>query len=62
MCDFILPMTSFCLKGSDGYIKLIIDKIYGFPDSISWAGGYDVKGVVQISVGGYKVDSQNMWL
>jgi len=58
MSELSLPTVAFCLKGYGDYIQLTIDEVFGYPNETSFGGGYGAKGNIQISVGGYKVDSQ----
>jgi len=54
-----LPMLAFCLNGYGEYIKLSIDEVFGYPDETSYGGGYGARGNIQISIGGYQVNSQH---
>lgn len=46
-------MESFNIIGKKGYVLIKFLEVYGFPDSTSFAGGYDVKGSIEIKSGGY---------
>ncbi len=49
-----LPIKVFNIKGKEyGYIKMEIVKTYGFPESLSFRGGYDIKCRLEISSGVY---------
>ena len=61
MSKFNLPMLAFCLNGYDEYLQLSIDKVFGYPNETSYGGGYGAKGRIEISVQGYKVDSQHFF-
>ena len=58
-----LPIRAFSLMGSNGEekIEITIEEIFGFPDTTSYAGGYDFKGTLIIHAGCYKVYSQNFF-
>lgn len=50
----------FCFNGNNGdYLKLLIEKVIGFPDSTSYEGGYDIVCTLIIKAGSYKVESEN---
>lgn len=46
-------MESFKIIGKKGYLLVNFIEVYGFPDSTSFAGGYDVKGSIEINSGSY---------
>lgn len=46
-------MDSFKLEGKNGYILVKLVEVYGFPNNTSFAGGYDVKGSVEIKSSSY---------
>ena len=51
-----LPIAAFQLHGyNNEHICLNISQVYGFPDEISYGGGYFVKGNLDICVGSYSV-------
>jgi hypothetical protein len=58
MDKLILPMLAFSLNGYGEYIRITIDEVFGYPDETSHDGGYGARGRIEISSGGYKVDSQ----
>lgn len=43
-----ITMEEFTLKGDANYLKIELVEVYGFPESISYNGGYDTKSVVKI--------------
>jgi hypothetical protein len=57
MNALILPMVAFGLNGYNEYIHLSIDEVFGYPNETSYGGGYGAKGTIEISVGGYNVNS-----
>lgn len=50
-----LPIKAFCLNGYGEKIELTITEVFDFPDSTSYEGGYDIKGILDIEIGCYKV-------
>lgn len=52
-----LPMLAFSIKGANEYIELYIDEVFGFPDQLSYGGGYGAKGTLNIIAGNYNVKS-----
>ncbi len=59
MSRLLLPVIAFSLNGYGEFIRLNIDEVFGYPDQTSYGGGYGAKGSIEISVGGYKVNSQH---
>lgn len=53
-------MCQFSISGYDGYVKLCINEVYGFPEKTSHYGGYDVKGYIEIKSKGYYA-SGDIW-
>jgi hypothetical protein len=43
----------FELKGEDGYIKIIVGQVFGFPDKTSHFGGYDTQSEIEIKSQSY---------
>ena len=58
-----LPLRAFCLMSNDGEdkIEMTITEVFGFPETTSYAGGYDFKGALVIHAGSYEVHSQNFY-
>ena len=58
-----LPMKAFCLPGSDGddKIEMTINEVFGFPETTSYTGGYEFKGVLAIQAGSYSVCSEDFY-
>ena len=55
-----LPIQVFNLKDYDGnFIKLTLNEIYGFPDELSYGGGYGANGLMEIEIGGYSVNAHH---
>ncbi len=57
-----LPIKAFCLNGYDEKIELTITEVFGFPDNTSYEGGYDIKGILDIEIGCYKVHCTDFYL
>ncbi|WP_282043411.1 WapI family immunity protein [Winogradskyella flava] len=51
-------MEEFELKGQDGWIKMWINEVFGFPNRTSHFGGYDCILGIEIKIGNYNVKSQ----
>jgi hypothetical protein len=43
----------FYLRGENGYIKITLVKVFGFPDKTSYAGGYDTESEIEIKSQNY---------
>ena len=58
-----LPMKAFCLMGNNGSdkIQMTICEVFDFPERTSYAGGYDFRGTLTISVGCYRVCSEDFY-
>ena len=58
-----LPLKAFCLVGIDGEekIEMTIEKVFEFPKTTSYEGGYDFTGTLIIDVGSYKVYSEEFY-
>lgn len=55
---FAFPMLAFKIDGSsDEYINMTIDEILGFPNALSYGGGYGAKGILNIRTGAYFVSA-----
>jgi hypothetical protein len=47
-------VTEFVLGGKQGcFIRVVLEKVLGFPNHTSHFGGYDVQGAVEIKSGSY---------
>lgn len=44
-------MDAFTIKGSNGFFTITIQEVFGFPDTTSMLGGYDVRGNIDIQCG-----------
>ena len=53
------PMLAFKLEGNGEHISLSICEVYGFPEEISYGGGYGAKGSLEICVGSYNVHADH---
>ena len=54
-------MYAFELKGKQGYIRIELTEVLGFPKETSYLGGYDVKGKIEIKSGNYYVKDAELW-
>jgi hypothetical protein len=50
-------MEEFTIKGDNGFLKINIDEVYGFPKITSPFGGYDIKNILEINSGNFGVKS-----
>ncbi len=48
-------MESFQLKGDNGFISIILVKVYGFPERTSYFGGYEAETLIEIKSSNYNV-------
>lgn len=44
-------VDAFSIRGSDGYITIVFQEVFNFPEKTSVLGGYDVRGVIEIQCG-----------
>ncbi len=51
-------MEKFELRGQDGYIKMWIQQVFGFPNKTSYLGGYECIVGIEINIGNYNVKSE----
>ncbi|PSL40922.1 hypothetical protein B0H99_10354 [Planomicrobium soli] len=51
----------FMIAGKQGYIRIDLTEVVGFPDETSYLGGFDVKGRVEIKSGNYYVKDAELW-
>lgn len=56
-----VDMDEFMIGGRDGYIRITLDEVLGFPHETSFYGGYDVKGKLDIQSGNYYVKGAEVW-
>ncbi|QIZ08572.1 hypothetical protein HFZ78_19195 [Priestia megaterium] len=54
-------MNEFEIAGKQGFIKIELIEVYGFPNETSYLGGYDVKGKIDIRSGNYYVKDAEIW-
>ncbi|RFU69387.1 hypothetical protein [Bacillus sp. V59.32b] len=54
-------MNEFIIAGKQGFIRIELSEVYGFPNETSYLGGYDVKGIVEIKSGNYFVKDAELW-
>jgi len=48
-------MNEFTIKGNQGFVRIKLQNVSGFPKDISHFGGYDAEGIVEIKSGNYYV-------
>ncbi len=48
-------MESFEVKGDNGFLKIEIKEVYGFPDETSHFGGYECRADIEIKIPSYHV-------
>ncbi|MDF2067623.1 hypothetical protein [Bacillus sp. Cr_A10] len=54
-------MNEFKIVGKQGFIRIELNEVYGFPNQTSYLGGYDVKGKIEIRSGNYYVKDAELW-
>lgn len=54
-------MNEFVIGGKQGFIRLEIDEVFGFPYETCFKGGYEVKGKIDIKSGNYFVKGAELW-
>ncbi|MDQ0202291.1 WapI family immunity protein [Neobacillus ginsengisoli] len=54
-------MNEFEIAGKEGFIRIQLNNVYGFPNETSYYGGYDVKGKIEIKSGNYYVKDAELW-
>jgi hypothetical protein len=54
-------MDEFELKGNGEFLKITIQKVFGFPESTSHSGGYDTKSTIEINSGAFQAKSE-LWV
>ncbi|MFP4977829.1 hypothetical protein ACE6ED_20660 [Paenibacillus sp. CN-4] len=48
----MIKVHEFVVGGKEGgFVKIIIEEVYGFPKMTSHLGGYDAKGTVEAQTG-----------
>lgn len=53
-------VNEFFIKGKEGFIRIELKEVFGFPDLTSNFGGYDVQGRIEIKSGNYYVNGE-LW-
>ncbi len=53
-------MNEFVVRSNQGFIRIKLIEVFGFPKDTSHYGGYDAKGIVEIKSGNYYVEGE-MW-
>ncbi|WP_141638407.1 hypothetical protein [Leptospira weilii] len=53
-------IIEFSIAGEQGFIKITIREVFGFPDETSYLGGYDCNCFIEIKSKGYNA-SGNFW-
>jgi len=53
------PIKAFCLRGNtkDEKIEVVIEELFGFPHEMSYDGGYDFRGTLNIRAGSFAVNN-----
>jgi len=54
-----LPILAFHLTSMDGFIKLDITEVFGYPNETSYAGGYAAKGILAIKSAGFTAENEH---
>ncbi len=54
-------MNEFKIVGKQGFIRIELNEVFGFPNQTSYLGGYDVKGKIEIRSGNYYVKDAELW-
>ncbi|MCM2535008.1 hypothetical protein NDK43_25040 [Neobacillus pocheonensis] len=54
-------MNEFEIVGKQGFIRIELNEVIGFPNQTSYLGGYDVKGKIEIKSGNYYVKGAELW-
>ncbi len=54
-------MTEIEVKGENGYLKIQIQRMFGFPESTSPFGGYDTESVIVIKSSNYYIKG-SIWI
>jgi len=54
-------VSEFKIAGKNGFIRIEINEVFGFPTETRFNGGYDVKGKVEIKSGNYYVNEGELW-
>jgi hypothetical protein len=54
-------VNTFEIAGKQGFIRIELIEVFGFPNETSYLGGYDVKGKIEIKSGNYYVKDSELW-
>ena len=54
-------MYAFEIAGKQGFIRIELMEVLGFPKETSYLGGYDTKGKIEIKSGNYYVKDAELW-
>ncbi|MDP3912248.1 MAG: hypothetical protein Q8R96_00720 [Bacteroidota bacterium] len=54
-------MGKFTISGGSDFIKVTLEKVFGFPDTTCFWGGYDVQARIEIKSGNFGVKS-GLWI
>jgi len=54
-------MYQFFLGGKQGFIRIELNEVIGYPNETSFLGGYDVRGKIEIKSGNYYVKDAELW-
>ncbi|MBS8263905.1 hypothetical protein DYI25_05570 [Mesobacillus boroniphilus] len=54
-------MKEFTIAGKQGFVRIELNEVFGFPDQTSYLGGYDVHGKIELKSGNYFVKDADLW-
>lgn len=54
-------MNEFTIAGKQGFVRIELNEVFGFPNQTSYLGGYDVQGKIEIKSGNYYVKDAELW-
>ncbi|MGB6406561.1 MAG: hypothetical protein WBF39_03740 [Planococcus donghaensis] len=54
-------MMDFMIAGKQGFIRIELTEVYGFPEETSYLGGFGVQGSIEIKSGNYYVKDAELW-
>ena len=57
----MIKVNEFVIGGKQGFIRIEIIEVIGFPNETSFKGGYEVKGKIDIKCGNYFVKDAELW-
>lgn len=54
-------MYAIEIGGKQGFVRIELIEVLGFPNETSYLGGYDTKGKIEIKSGNYYVKDAELW-